>query len=134
MATWSFRSSRWHVRIAIIAAIAMLTLILQVFYSKKAFEYTCALEKHTEVQYRFIQQTISPEVQAELERSKHASKFEMSSFISPYHKYYPLNCTSLFRGTYPQKAVIQARLVYQRDVVYNGSFPVPTDNEVRICF
>ena len=146
---------KWQVRIFIIAIAASLTVILHGFISLKP-STGCALNKHTNIQYRFIHQTLSPgiayqtlstgpEISSEdggtsqpmnafLSSSEDGgTSQQINAFLSPYHKYHPVNCTALFTGSSLDKWFIHHKLVHKRNV-NNGSFDVPSDAEVCNIF
>ena len=131
---------KWQVRILVIAIAGSVTMILHGFISlKRATE--CVSDKHTNIQYRFVHQTLSPGIEYQtLSSSPEISSSEddgtskpINAFLSPYHKYYPVNCTALFIGSSLDKWSIHRKLVHKRNI-NNGSFTVPSDAEVCNIF
>ena len=128
---------KWQVRILVIAIAASVSLILHSFISLKP-ETECAFNRYTNIQNRFIHQTLSPGLQyktlsPEISSEDGGIGQPMNAFLSPYHKYYPVNCTALFIGTSLDRWSIRCKLVHKRNM-NNGSFSVPSDAEVGNIF
>ena len=138
---------KWQVRILVVAMTASVTLILQGYLSIYPTT-TCTIQKETESQYHVapkqtlwvppsgegdnLQQENHPRngVNRQLQEHYRRSDQTVNNFLSPYHKYYPVNCSALFEGDESTVNYIHGKLVHQRNL-NGGSFTVPSDSEVR---